>query len=503
MDSKFSRSTLISLVIATALSGVAFYFGTDLYPSWWPIWVAAVPVLWIAPRMNWWAAALMALIARSIGALNSWSYHERLQFPLWLNIETVLLPALIFTVAVLLFRMFIRRRQPWAAILAYPTFLVGAEYLLSLQLGTFGATGYTQLNNIPVLQMAAVTGLWGVGFVVLLFTSLVATITSVPAIYPGAGKHMAVAFVLIFITVFGYGIWRMESTPTAPASVRVGLVSTATPQNIFPSSNKDAMRLLHEYAAQVPLLAAQGAKIVVLPEMSAVVNNTISSDVDTLFQQTARASHVQILLGVLHAGDARTPTFNEARLYSDSTASPTVYRKRHLVPVLEGRTTPVYGTAILSQPLGKIGLEICRDMDYSDPARFYGQAGVALLLVPAWDQPEDRWWHGHMALMRGVENGYSIVRAAKDGYLTVSDDRGRVLAEATNTPSETFTTLLASVPVRHDTTLYQSWGDWFAWLDLAVLAGLLLSCLKAAGRASTSMASRATVQGEFHSHRQL
>ena len=68
---------------------------------------------------------------------------------------------------------------------------------------------------------------------------------------------------------------------------------------------------------------------------------------------------------------------------------------------------------------------------------------------------------------------------------------------------ETFTTLVATVPLRHDTTLYQSWGDWFAWLDLAVLAGLLLSCLKAAGRASIGMAPRATVQGEFHSHRQL
>ena len=24
--------------------------------------------------------------------------------------------------------------------------------------------------------------------------------------------------------------------------------------------------------------------------------------------------------------------------------------------------------------------------------------------------------------------------------------------------------MLASVPVRHDWTLYQVWGDWFAWL---------------------------------------
>jgi len=32
---------------------------------------------------------------------------------------------------------------------------------------------------------------------------------------------------------------------------------------------------------------------------------------------------------------------------------------------------------------------------------------------------------------------------------------------------------VATVPVRHDSTLYQKWGDWFAWVDLAALAALL------------------------------
>jgi apolipoprotein N-acyltransferase len=112
-------------------------------------------------------------------------------------------------------------------------------------------------------------------------------------------------------------------------------------------------------------------------------------------------------------------------------------------------------------------------MDYVDPADGYARAKVGLVLAPAWDQGIDRWWHGHMALMRGIENGFSIVRNAKRGFLTVSDDRGRVLAEATSSPDRPFTTLLANVPVHHDTTLYSIWGDWFAWLTLACAGGLL------------------------------
>ena len=66
------------------------------------------------------------------------------------------------------------------------------------------------------------------------------------------------------------------------------------------------------------------------------------------------------------------------------------------------------------------------------------------------------------------EDGFSITRAAKQGYLTVSDDRGRILAEA-RSDSAAFATLVADVPAPHDMTLYLLLGDWFAWFALATL----------------------------------
>ena len=114
-------------------------------------------------------------------------------------------------------------------------------------------------------------------------------------------------------------------------------------------------------------------------------------------------------------------------------------------------------------------MAICKDMDFTPLLREYGRAGVGLMLVPAWDFNVDRTWHGHMAMMRGVEDGFSITRAAKNGYLTVSDDRGRILAEA-RSDSAPFATLMAKIPVAHDATLYLSMGDWFGWLATAILA---------------------------------
>jgi apolipoprotein N-acyltransferase len=73
--------------------------------------------------------------------------------------------------------------------------------------------------------------------------------------------------------------------------------------------------------------------------------------------------------------------------------------------------------------------------------------------------------------MRGVEDGFSIARSAKRSILYASDDRGRVLAEQ-NTIMLPFATVVTSVPVHHDVTLYSKLGDWFAWLNIALLAVL-------------------------------
>ena len=108
-------------------------------------------------------------------------------------------------------------------------------------------------------------------------------------------------------------------------------------------------------------------------------------------------------------------------------------------------------------------------MDFTPLSRQYGQAGVGLMLVPGWDFNLDRWSHGHIAVMRGVEDGFSIVRAAKNGYLTVSDDRGRILAESGRSDLAPFVTLMADVPIVHDNTIYLLMGDWFAWFALAML----------------------------------
>jgi apolipoprotein N-acyltransferase len=85
--------------------------------------------------------------------------------------------------------------------------------------------------------------------------------------------------------------------------------------------------------------------------------------------------------------------------------------------------------------------------------------------------------------MRGVEGGYAIAHTAKDGFLTVTDDRGRILGEVRTdlrTNGESFASLLVDVPLRHD-----QYGTWFPWM-----AGLLMLAASAQLVIASRVASR-------------
>ena len=159
------------------------------------------------------------------------------------------------------------------------------------------------------------------------------------------------------------------------------------------------------------------------------------------------------------------------------TALAAIYVKHHLLPPFEDVDRPGTELTLLSQPTGVWGIEICKDMDFPTLSRQYGAKGVGLLLVPAWDFTLDGWLHGRMAVMRGVESGFTIARTAKTGQLTVSDDRGRVLGEESSAAAP-FSSLVVKAPVRHTDTLYLRWGDYFAWANVTAVLVLLYSAIR-------------------------
>ena len=463
---------IIITAAATILSATAWFYGTGLHPIWILTWLAPLPILLVAPRLNRWVAFFAAFLAFAVGGLNLWSYGHDVAIPLWLALIVIIVPAFVFAGIALLHRRFLLRGQLLRAAFALPILWTAFEYLVEVRSphSTWGNLGYTQIDVLPLIQIASITGIWAISFTVFLFAGAVSALAA-----PVSGNKARLAAIVagFYVVAFGYGAYRLYATPAAP-TVKAGLISDDTAHPLFPDGQK-TLALAQAYAAQIPAMAAQGAQVIILPEKIGRIEGSYLDQADVLFEQAARQSHVTIFVSFQHQ-----PNLHQARLYAPNGTLEALYEKHHMLPVFEGYLLPGTARVVVDRPSGKWGTEICKDMDFPLLSRQYGNDGAGLMLVPAWDFVVDGWLHQHMAILRGVESGFSIARAAKQGMLSVSDSRGRILAQQSSaalpgSATAPFSILVASVPVWRQSTFYAKTGNWFAWLDLILAISLLVS----------------------------
>ena len=462
------------LILAGAGTAVLAFFGTGLNPVWPLLWLTPVPVIAIAPRFHAGAAFLLAAVAWLVGELNQWTYFTRLLgVPVFVTLVFLLIPAIVFGLGVLFARRFLRRQLLALGTLAFPVYWVTWEYLNAINSphSTFGNLAYTQMSCLPVIQIASITGIWGVSFIIFLFAGTTGALLS------GVGKPrerrvLAITVGAIFCLVIFFGEWRLLRSPVANP-VTVTLMAKDVPMSLYLGDEAQALQLLREYANEIRKAAPDATQVVILPEKIARVSERALPEVDSLFSAAASATKAAIDLGLVR----RTPSggFNSSRVYSPDGRLTANYDKRHLLPGVEPER-PGSKRVLLNEPSGRWGLQICKDMDFPRLSREYASDGANLLLVPAWDFNLDRWLHARMAVLRGVENGFALARCARNGLLTLADNRGRILAETASAPDR-FVSVTGRLPVPLEKTFYARTGDWFAWICVATFILLLVISL--------------------------
>jgi apolipoprotein N-acyltransferase len=463
-----SYSNLLA-VLAGLVSAGLLYFGTGLHPTWWLLWVAPVPVLAISPRVRSSVAFLLGSSAWFVGEMSQWNYFRHvIELPLHTIVFFLAIASVGFGFGVLVTRSSLQRGSLFLAAFAFPVYWVTCEYLnaISSPHSTWGNLAYTQMDFLPLIQIASVTGLWGISFIPLLFA------TTVAALFSGAGKPSqrrvlatAVGFVIVAVLVFGE--WRLQSnSPTE--SVSVTLIAKDVPINVYLGSEQQALELFREYADEIRRVTPVGTQAVVLPEKIGRVSESALAEVDALFSSAAITTRAAIDVGLVRR--TSSGSFNSSRFYS-ADGKLENYDKHHLIPGVE-REKPGDKRIIVDHSSAKWGLQICKDMDFPALSREYAASGPDLMLVPAWDFIADGWLHSRMAVLRGVENGFALARSARNGLLTLSDNRGRILAEATTAPGR-FVSINGTLAVTSEETFYTRTGDWFAWLCVAASIILL------------------------------
>lgn len=469
---KGSRGSVPFLAGMALLSAVLLNLGDTLHPAWWAMWLAPIPMLLASFRCSGRGAALLIAIVALPGAI---------------GVATGLMavgivPAILITVGRLLewlgiglgTRRLVLKSRHWAMPFAYPILWAAVDTVLTRTLpdGASGSLAFSQMDALPVIQIAAVAGQAGIVFLIALFASTVAV-----ALHRGRDiERPALAYGLpavLLVAALGYGTGRLTGSEGG-RTVPVGMVALDRSIKEYVTAGTPAAPIWARYEAKVAALAAQGAKIVVLPEKIARVDAEAAPTLQARLGAIAKAQAIHLVVGLsIEAPDHRE---NRSWLFGPDGTLEGDYAKQHMVPHLEDEYRP--GTEAVLRTIGdaRFGLTICKDMDFPPLGWRYSLAGAQALLVPAWDFDADGWYHDRMAVLLGVESGIPIIRSAVQGLMTVSDRYGRVLAEAPSSASDAGGTLfLATAPLGDgQPTFYARFGDWFGWTCCALWVGMLV-----------------------------
>ncbi|WP_432140428.1 apolipoprotein N-acyltransferase [Streptomyces sp. bgisy084] len=391
--------------------------------------------------------------------------------------------------------------------LVFPAVLVCGEYLFTrlAGFGDYGALGFTQHGFLPLVQLASVTGVYGVSFVVAWTASVahwawqrgfrwreirrgVVVWAGVLAVVLGAGGVRLVAFAPTTKTV------RVAGISAGRAAVRAGERALHTagtelwrPRNLVRADPRRVRAALAPVAddlvAATDREARAGARIVVWPETQARV---LAADRERLLARVAGiARKRQVYVDTAFALYTPRPPHvrNVAALVTPEGKVAWTYDKTHptpMEPMMPGRgEVPVTGS-----PYGRLATVICYDADFPALMRRAADRGAGLILVPANDWAGFESLHAQRAVFRSVEYGYAMVRQSVHGVATAVDHQGRVRGSADYFTADR-QTLVAEVPVQPRTgTLYSRTGDLFALLCAG--GTLLVVALGVRGRRSVA-----------------
>ncbi|MDO9532969.1 MAG: apolipoprotein N-acyltransferase [Deltaproteobacteria bacterium] len=344
-----------------------------------------------------------------------------------------------------------------------------------------------------LLQLADITGVYGLSFLVVLVNVSLFLLG-----FPPRGKvftfRQAAAVCLVLVLWVGYGFYRLgevDALMAASPKIKVAVVQGNLKQGEKwqKSMVQATLKRYGELTRKV-----QGARLIIWPETAAPFLYVRTPDLAAEVQKIARDSGGYLLFG--SPAYELTPQgefyYNRAYLLNPQAETIGSYDKAHLVPYGEyvplrrfvpfiGKMVPMVGDfaegpegATVSLPEGAIGPLVCYESIFPYLARAQVANGARLLVNitnDAWfGKTSAAYQHLSMAVLRAVENHVCLARAANTGISAFIDGGGRLLWTSEINVPEAHALELAWLP---GGSLYTRIGDVFAWACV-IIAGLAL-----------------------------
>lgn len=370
-------------------------------------------------------------------------------------------------------------RIGWWGYIAVPAAWTAMQWLRSLgPLGfPWGSMAHIHANVLGLIQIASITGPWGIDFLVCLFN------VAALGIARRQWAPLAAACLLTAACVAS-GTYSVKTNP----NVKVAIIQGNVSQDV----NCTPDYLSYAFGVYEPLSRAAASSkpdFIVWPETTLP---TAISDIGwgAIVGRLARETNANYVVGAYDA--PKTPSdqdYNGAHFYNRAGKKLGVYHKVHLVPygeyvplrkqmpflnrygIREKDVLPGDSHSLIDTEIGKVGVSICFESLFPQISCIETRNGAVALFILT----NDGWFersqaarqHLMMAKLRAVENRRYIVRAAATGISAVIDPYGRTISEL-----DIYRRGVVTAPIEplHGMTPYTRMGDAFAYLCVIIAA---------------------------------
>jgi len=389
---------------------------------------------------------------------------------------------------------------------------VALEWLRGSLFSGFGwnPLGIALRHNLPLIQIASVTGTAGLSFLCVLGSATAAiTVERLRReINSGRPKPHVDFFAAVFliVLVFGYGAKKLSAPSQPTQTLKIAGVQGDVPVYDYWDTRCEA-RIMEGYLRQTHQALLADPDLVVWPEAATPRPLLLDEIIFSQVKEIAEQARADFLIGSIHYEAQPRGDYNSAILLTKHAGSVQIYNKVHLVPFGEyipfRKTFPLFswivgnrvpydfdsgaGPSLLQldvKPI-KIGPLICFEDTLGDLTRRFAALGADLLITVT----NDGWFehsvatrqHLANAQLRTVETGLPLIRVADTGVTCLVDRFGRLCDTLRDKEGSTFTAGILQVEVqvpRHPVpTFFTLNGELFAKCCFGLTLGAALAFL--------------------------
>lgn len=500
--------------IAAVMGGILAFLGYAGFDQFYLEWICLVPILWAIRKQSPGRAFLIGWVAGIVGHGGGfyWIIHMFQQFaglawpPAVLGLLLVAAANGIVFAAWAAATRLISRDTGWNVVWVSPVVWTALEKFWPEIFPNY--LGASQYKLTLLTQIADVTGILGVTFLVVYINSMVYAVIESRIEKRHFSLRPVVVFTAIIVLVLAYGAVRVhivDEGASIAEKLTVGLVQTNRGAG---EKYYDPDLFLREYQEMSrKLTTATALDLIVWPENVYTVN--LKSREGQLPPDLLGGLHTPTLFGaVLRIDENGSSRFYDSAVLANGTGQILgTYDKMVLVPFGEfipfGDTFPwLYSWAPYSsrfwpgendEPLllGKhvLSVSICYEDIFPRQIRMLMSGGRHRQVPEAMFNLTNDSWYGNtvepmehlvLASFRAIEHRRPLVRATNTGVSAIIDPVGRLNNSSMQWTKET---LVGQIPMMHGRTVYAILGDWIGWLcAILALLGIGRACQLAGHR---------------------